>query len=139
MRKYSIGCIGMLFLFGGMMACDTTPTKTKEKSHSTEMTISEQEGKVMAEKRYSDGNMQTTGELVDSTKKNGLWKYWYEDGTLWSECYFENGIKQGATKVYYKSGKVKYEGFYTQNKPSGLWSFYLEDGTPEKQINYDEK
>ncbi len=39
------------------------------------------------------------------------------------------GRKQGAWRAYYENGKIKYEGYFKDNKPVGTFKRYYDDGT----------
>jgi antitoxin component YwqK of YwqJK toxin-antitoxin module len=48
-----------------------------------------------------------------------------------------NGLKQGYWKVTYENGKVKYEGFFVNNKPVGELKRYYDDGTKKAILIFD--
>ena len=39
--------------------------------------------------------------------KEGLWKSYYSNGKLQSECNFINGLKEGLWKSYHSNGKLE--------------------------------
>ncbi len=47
-----------------------------------------------------------------------------------------NSIKQGWWRTYFKSGKIKEEGKYTNNNKEGIWISYYESGHKKSEINY---
>jgi len=123
-----------------IIACNNNPSSKKNPAinqHADSLSIQKIKGKNIGSKHYKSGKLKTTGELKDSTLKNGIWKYWYDNDTLWSECNYKNGLKNGTTKVYFKSGILKYSGYYSNDIPSGHWMFYNEDGSIAKEIQYD--
>jgi antitoxin component YwqK of YwqJK toxin-antitoxin module len=89
-------------------------------------------------KRYVNGAIQMRGMRKDS-KRIGVWKSWYEDGTPWSETTFKDGKKNGKTTTWYENGKKRYEGFFTNDEESGTWVIYDENGVLIKQQHYKSK
>jgi antitoxin component YwqK of YwqJK toxin-antitoxin module len=83
---------------------------------------------------YSDGAKNLEGPLLNG-KREGLWKSWYEDGSLWSEGQFRNGMRQGPAVVYYPNGQKMLEGHYTDNERTGLWRSWDEEGRLINETN----
>jgi antitoxin component YwqK of YwqJK toxin-antitoxin module len=48
--------------------------------------------------------------------------------TLWNQT-DKNGMKQGFWRINYENGKMKYQGFFRDNKPQGEMKRFYEDGT----------
>jgi antitoxin component YwqK of YwqJK toxin-antitoxin module len=63
-----------------------------------------------------------------NNKRTGIWKSWYEDGSLWSEGRFVNGKRDGLGTVYHPNGKKHIEGAYTNGKRTGVWRSWNENG-----------
>lgn len=93
--------------------------------------------KIKEEKFYEDGTMEFTGSYDADGKRNGLWKYWYSNGKLWSEGEFANGKRNGKADVFFEHGQMRYKGQFTNDKESGKWVFYNEDGTVYNEIDFD--
>ncbi len=91
--------------------------------------------KMKETKFYENGKTEYTGTF-SKNKRFGNWKYWYDNGTLWTECEYKNGLKHGTTTNYYKNGKIKIEGQYLNGKMSGLWIFFNEKGEKLKELQY---
>ncbi len=60
--------------------------------------------------------------------RHGQWMSFYENGEKWSETFYDKGKRQGATNVYYLSGKLHYAGWYKNDLRDSLWLFYDETG-----------
>lgn len=88
--------------------------------------------------KYENGQIKIEGTYKNGTRF-GLWKSYYDDGTHCSEDYFEDGKKNGKTATFYKTGRVRYIGYFTWDKPSGVWEFYSEDGKLDKQKDYSKQ
>jgi len=85
--------------------------------------------------KYPNGQVKIEGQYKNGTR-HGLWKSFYEDGTKYSEDFFEDGKKNGKTATYYKNGKLRYIGYFSWDEPSGSWQFFNEDGTLKKAVDY---
>lgn len=59
--------------------------------------------------------------------KNGLHKYFHENGKLSQEVNYKDDIKHGSFKVYDENGNLKAEGNFKEGVQEGYWKFY-EDG-----------
>jgi antitoxin component YwqK of YwqJK toxin-antitoxin module len=82
------------------------------------------------------GVLQSKG-LMDGKKRIGLWKYFQEDGKkLLSEENYKNGVLEGKSVTYYKSGKVAEMVFYKNDKLDGNAKRYAESGNLLDDLNY---
>ena len=93
--------------------------------------------KVKEEKFYENGQMEYTGEFTPDGHRQGMWKYWYPNGNLWSEGEFEGGRRTGLAKVYYENGQLRYSGRFNKDKEVGNWTFYKQDGSEYNKIDFD--
>ncbi len=50
-----------------------------------------------------------------------------------------NKKKQGKWVKYYDSGKMRYKGFFVNDKPTGTFMFYHSNGKIKSVLNYDDK
>ncbi len=80
-----------------------------------------------------DGSLQAEGKLGDD-KRQGLWKSYYPNGDPWSQTEFKDGLKEGKTKTWYKNGKLRYSGYYIDDKEGGEWHWYDSTGTFIKKV-----
>jgi antitoxin component YwqK of YwqJK toxin-antitoxin module len=60
---------------------------------------------------YVSGQIESSGEILNGVK-NGLWKYWYEDGKKALEENYVNGRKSGKFKSWFPDGTILEEGEY---------------------------
>lgn len=88
---------------------------------------------------YEDGNLLKEGPLSSMEKRDGTWKSYYRDGSLWSEGDYNNGIREGSTVTYFANGQKRYEGQFTRAQKSGVWKFWDENGESESEIDYDKR
>ena len=80
---------------------------------------------------HINGAKWTEGDYVDG-RKVGVWRTWYEDGTLNQEYNAENG----PFKSWYRSGKVEIEGQFVNGKREGKWTFLHPNGKLYKEVTY---
>jgi len=94
-------------------------------------------GKVLVKeiRFFPNGEKDTEGEIKDG-KKDGKWKQWYNNGKLWIEEQYSEGIKNGTFIVYYPNGEKNYAGEYKYGMPTGTWKFWNEKGEILKETSY---
>ena len=56
------------------------------------------------------------------------WVSFYADGIPWSEQSYDKGKRQGANVVYYENSKIRYKGFFRNDKRDSVWMFYDSTG-----------
>jgi len=78
------------------------------------------------------------GQDTTSSNPNGYNKFYFEDGTLASEGFMENGTPNGYWKNYYQNGLLKSEGNRKNFLLDSLWKFFNEEGQIVLEINYQE-
>jgi antitoxin component YwqK of YwqJK toxin-antitoxin module len=76
-------------------------------------------------KRYPNGKIMYEGTFTDD-KPAGLFKRYYEDGTLQSELTYNDKTGNAAAVFFYPEGTRAAEGIYVAHKKEGLWKFYSE-------------
>ncbi|NCA75944.1 MAG: toxin-antitoxin system YwqK family antitoxin [Alphaproteobacteria bacterium] len=77
---------------------------------------------------YKNGLKMASGCYL-TEKKDGIWKFFNEyDGGLVSEETYQNGIREGATKIFYPDGGVSETFSYKNGLKSGLWEQFYLDG-----------
>lgn len=85
---------------------------------------------------YEKGSKKMAGAFTEN-QRDGVWKAWYEDGTLWSEGVYKNGKRNGPGTTYHPNGKKYIEGNYKDDVQVGIWKIWDENGNLEKEVNYD--
>jgi len=66
--------------------------------------------------------------ISDTTKREGAFKEFYDNGNLKFEGTFANGELEGLCKQYYENGNLHFEGTYVNGKSEGLYKQYFENG-----------
>lgn len=73
--------------------------------------------------RYKNGVIKFTG-FFRFGKRHGQWMAFYINGEKWSECFYDKGIKQGASNVFYPNGIPQFRGWYKNDLKDSTWTFY---------------
>src|SRR5690606_32852112 len=118
-------------------------------------------GKFDLKGHHPDGGVRVEGTYLDEGAKDGVWKYYFPDGTLDSEeshakgvatgtqyhyrsdgtksgedvAYERNGVAYQSYTRYYPSGAVRQQGQWKGNVLEGVVRAYHPDGNPES-VNY---
>ena len=84
------------------------------------------------------GILLSKGEM-NGKNRVGMWLYFHDDGkTLMSEENYENGVLNGSSTTYYKSGKVTETKFYKEGKLHGNLKRFSSDGILLDDVFYEE-
>jgi antitoxin component YwqK of YwqJK toxin-antitoxin module len=104
-------------------------------------------GIVKAILTFEEGNNQSgarlfdeNGRLVargkyDGQKKIGEWTYLDDSKIIATENY-ENGLKNGVCKRFYKTGELLEESNWTNNRINGMYCSYYPGGQIQLECNY---
>lgn len=136
----------LAFLLLGLAACNKPEPVTKstwpDGSPKLVVFYMKENGtktKVKEAQYYENGQMEYTGTFDPDGRRHGDWKYWYDNGNLWSEGTFEHGDRAGNKKVYWPSGLLRYEGQYKDNREAGVWKFYNQEGRQDNEVDFDKQ
>jgi hypothetical protein len=77
---------------------------------------------------HSNGIKSMEGPLENEVR-HGMWKSYFEDGTLWSEGAFQKGLRHGKGIVYHPNGRKFIEGTYMLGERVGKWTWWDENGS----------
>ena len=92
-------------------------------------------------------------ELYVNDKREGISRYYYENGGLKSEVSFVNGKRQGLIKEYSKDGMIQsmvyyHNGYITDREEinrtdkdgikQGVWKEFYQDGKLKNERNYND-
>jgi len=84
---------------------------------------------------YKNGQKKYEGSYNGEVKE-GRWTFWFEDGSVWSDGFFSNGLRSGKAKVFHENGKPFYQGQYTGGKKDGEWVFYDDQGKEVNRVTF---
>src|SRR3954463_14837318 len=65
----------------------------------------------------------------DTTKKEGVYNRFYDDGKIQEVSTYKNGKLNGERKLYQQSGKLMQTETYVNDKYEGSFKSYYDDGT----------
>ena len=71
--------------------------------------------------------------------KNGLHKYFHENGKLSQEVNYKDDIKNGSFKVYDENGNLKVEGNFKEGVQEGYWKFFEDGSLNQEGLYKDDK
>jgi hypothetical protein len=79
-------------------------------------------------KYYHSNQLAEAGKFKKGLKE-GYWKTWFENGTLQSKVYWDNGQKDGTYYGYDQTGFLTETGKYKNNLKEGRWINYISKDT----------
>lgn len=79
-------------------------------------------------KFYHSNQLAEAGTFKNGLKK-GYWKTWFENGTLQSKTYWDDGQKDGPYISFDLLGNISETGKYKNNKKHGVWISYITKDT----------
>lgn len=68
--------------------------------------------------------------------KDGIWRQYYELGTIKAKGQYVDGKKQGVFEYYFTNGKIDKKGSFVNDQKNGLWYFYDIDNEKMDEIIY---
>jgi len=84
------------------------------------------------------GQNDTINKLDSLGRKQGLWKTYYDNGTIKWEITYKDDVANGYAKAYYESGCVREEGNWKEGKWVGTYkNYYLTCNHLYLEITYD--
>ena len=114
------------------------------------------------ERKFPSGMKESYQVDVESGKRKGYYRMYYEDGALFEESYYTNdslqgsrkmyypgggleieetykqGVLEGPYRMYYSSGTTKLEGQYIDDKMQGVWTAYYPSGSVKEEVRYED-
>ncbi|HHC79550.1 MAG TPA: toxin-antitoxin system YwqK family antitoxin [Flavobacteriia bacterium] len=89
---------------------------------------------------YISGNKQMVAFSLEPNEKHfhGNIIYYFENGNIWQEAEYKDGVLHGIRKRNYESGKVKNVRTNVDGKIHGKWTEYYENGQIKEMGNYQE-
>ncbi len=75
---------------------------------------------------WPNGNKKLEGQYLVAAE--GLWRRWFEDGTLAEEVTLRAGVRHGPYRTYTTTGAVCLEGEFFDGERHGEWRCWSADG-----------
>ncbi len=87
---------------------------------------------------YLTGQVQMSGTYrsIRPDNKDGHFIYYYENGQIQTDCYYENNQRNGPYEEWYESGQQKISQVYSNDVLDGPFSSWRENGTYKLQAHY---
>ena len=88
---------------------------------------------------YLSGAKQMEGLSLEKNAEvyHGTVKWYYENGNLFQDVNYKNGVLFGDRKVYFENGKLKNETTYKNGEIDGEWKEYYENGNTRETGTYE--
>ena len=75
--------------------------------------------------------------VTKSYTKEGLSKWYHENGQLFKELNYTDGEENGDLVIFHDNGKIMEQGLIVMGKRVGSWEFYDKQGHLYKKRDYD--
>ncbi len=88
---------------------------------------------------YISGSKQMEGLSLEQNAEvyHGTVKWYFENGQVFQEVNYKNGVLFGDRKVYFENGILKSETTYENGKMDGMWKEYFEKGSVKETGTYE--
>ena len=74
------------------------------------------------ESYYSSGQIRSKGSIKNDNRE-GIWKWFHPDGSLWTIENYSNGKLNGEWKQYSKSGKLELKKVFSNGESLSVEEF----------------
>ncbi len=91
-----------------------------------------------SEEVFYENKVKKMAGTYKNDQRDGQWKAWYEDGTLWSEGDYKDGKRNGLGIAYHENGKKYIEGMYKDDMRVGVWRFYDTLEVLVKEVDFNQ-
>jgi antitoxin component YwqK of YwqJK toxin-antitoxin module len=85
---------------------------------------------------HSNGQKRSEGSYKEG-QRDGVWTFWFEDGSKWAEGNYVIGIEQGTKTSWHPNGQKHFQGQMKDGERIGNWIFWDEEGNVKLEMNYD--
>lgn len=144
MKAFLIVILSFSFTLGAFGQDYPDSGFTNKSEAKNKMVNGDKNGKWIRWYNNEDGGAlaDTSGALYYSLsiykegKLNGVDRWYYRSGKLFSNAYYIMGKPDGMYKLFYENGKLRWEGFYTNGFKNGLAKEYYESGKLKSETTY---
>jgi antitoxin component YwqK of YwqJK toxin-antitoxin module len=88
------------------------------------------------EEYYESGSIHIDAEVDAKGVRNGVFKEYYEDGTIKAEGTYKDGKLDGTYKEYYQGGVLSIEAEYKADSIFGIFTSYYSNKNKMKEVVY---
>ena len=89
-------------------------------------------------KQKFDNGIEKECGYLNNRLKEGIWKFYYENGNLYKEINFKDDIENGQWKMWHENGNIYIDQNKINGSSDGYWKEYYENGEL-KEIGFYEK
>ena len=86
---------------------------------------------------FYDDQKPYIGGSLKGHNRDGVWKAFHPNGTVWTEAFYIDGKEDGDYKVYYENGNLHHSEQYDNGICVGEWKFYNEQGKLVMKLKAD--
>jgi antitoxin component YwqK of YwqJK toxin-antitoxin module len=84
---------------------------------------------------HKNGKVSAEGEYSQFSKKEGLWKYFADDGTPTQFITYKNGELDGKLSLFHENGVISEERTYSNGEREGASTSYYMNGVKKETYN----
>lgn len=92
----------------------------------------DEDGNPIGSQLYHQDVLLAEGMYDQLGRKQGEWKYFYEDGSIKAIGNYVDDFKNDRWKYYFRDSTIEQVGRYILDYPDGTWEWYFEDGSVRK-------
>ncbi|HET7823827.1 MAG TPA: hypothetical protein VFK90_00775, partial [Anaeromyxobacter sp.] len=75
-------------------------------------------------------------DVPDARRRHGPARVYYDDGRLWVEESFTDGVRDGRFVEWHRNGARAREGAFAAGSKQGRWTIWTEDGTVAEESEW---
>lgn len=93
-------------------------------------------GNITAGKLYRNNKLVGEGITDETGMQQGLWKYFYDDGSIRSEGKYKDGKKTEEWKFFFNDNSIQQIGKYENDLPVSEWKWYFRNGKLRREETF---
>ena len=82
------------------------------------------------------GKVTAEGIITEKGEKEGMWKFYYENGAVRAEGKYLHNQRTGPWKFYGRDGKLEQTGTYRRGKAEGTWRWYFDNSALRREEEF---
>ena len=94
----------------------------------------------VVEERFASGAPEVVGTEIEVEPgrwlADGLWRQYYEDGSLEVEWHFRAGVEEGTWTAWFETGSMHMRGNFIGGYEEGVWVEFHENGKKANEGRY---
>lgn len=98
--------------------------------------VYDEKNKVIKNEFYKNDTIVFSGYVDSLGNKDGLWIYYYKNGSEKTVGHYKNNKKIGEWVFYYKNKNIEQKGSYNNGKPEGKWVWWYDNEKIRRKEEY---